>query len=103
MHHLARPNNIRRLEGVRNGQVVDTFVVVQPRVTLARVQAAGERGGELADQAVVGYAEVAQFEGEADEVGDAKGVRLVSVFVWGIGGLTDKSGAWIRPSIKTAR
>ena len=83
MYDLARPNDIRRLEGVGHGQVVDARVVVQPRVALARVQAAGERGGELADQAVVGYAEVAELEGEADEVSDTKGVRLVSVLLCG--------------------
>lgn len=60
------PFDVRRLERVRHGQVVDLRVVVQARVALARVQAARERGGELADQAVVRDAEVAELEGEAD-------------------------------------
>jgi hypothetical protein len=34
-------------------------------VPLARVQAARERGGQFADQAVVGHAQVAELEGEA--------------------------------------
>jgi len=63
----------RGLEGVRDGEIVDGGVVVEARVALARVEAASERGGELAHEAVVRDAEVAQLEGEADEVGDEVG------------------------------
>lgn len=73
-----------RLERVRDGEVVDGGVVVQPGVALARVEGAGEREGELADEAVVRDAEVAQLEGEADEVGDEVG---------GVDAAVDEDGA----------
>jgi hypothetical protein len=41
--HLAlarRPRHVCRLQGVRHGQVVDSLVIVEARVALARVQAA---------------------------------------------------------------
>jgi hypothetical protein len=60
------PRDVGGLEGVHDGEVVDLVLVVEARVALARVEAAGERRGELADQAVVGDAEVAELEGEAD-------------------------------------
>lgn len=56
-----------------DGEVVDGRVVVETGVALAGVEGAGEGEGELADEAVVRDAEVAQLEGEADQVGDEVG------------------------------
>ena len=42
-------------------------------MALAGIEAACEGGRELSDEAVVVYAEVAELEGEADEVGDEVG------------------------------
>jgi hypothetical protein len=50
------PSDVRRLERVRHRQVVDALIVIKARMPLARVQAARERGGQFADQAVVGHA-----------------------------------------------
>lgn len=63
---------------------IDGGVFVDARVAFAAVEGAGERGGEFADQAVVGEAEVAQLEGEADEVGEEVG---------GVDAAVDKDGA----------
>lgn len=60
------PSNVSRLKRVHDRQVIDALIVIKARVALARVQAARERGGQFADQAVVGHAEVAELEGEAD-------------------------------------
>jgi len=46
-------------------------------MAFAGVETAGECGREFADQAVVGEAEVAEFEGEGHEVGYA-GISTVS-------------------------
>lgn len=69
---------------MRDGEVVDGSVKVQAGVAFARVEAAGEGEGELADEAVVGDAEVAELEGEADEVGDEVG---------GVDAAVDEDGA----------
>jgi hypothetical protein len=53
-------------------------------VTLATVQRARERGRQFADQAVVREAEVAQLEGEADEVDEEVG---------GVDAAVDEDGA----------
>ncbi|KAJ6441589.1 hypothetical protein O9K51_05140 [Purpureocillium lavendulum] len=50
------------------------------------VGATGERGRQLADEAVVRDAEVAELEGEADEVGDE---------VWGVDAAVDEDGALV--------
>lgn len=69
---------------MRDGEVVDGSVKVQAGVALARVEAACEGEGEFADEAVVGDAEVAELEGEADEVGDEVG---------GVDAAVDEDGA----------
>jgi hypothetical protein len=43
------PSDVGRLERVRHRQVVDALIVIKARVSLARVQAARERGGQFAD------------------------------------------------------
>lgn len=69
---------------MRDGERIHARVFVYARVALAAVQAAGQRGGEFADQAVVWEPEVAQFEGEADKVGEE---------VWGVQAAVDEDGA----------
>lgn len=71
-------------ERVVHGEVVDARVLVDARVALAAVEAASERGGEFADQAVVGESEVAQLEREADKVREE---------VWGVDAAVDEDGA----------
>lgn len=64
--------------------LVHLRVLVQAGVALAAVEAAGQRGRQLADEAVVRDAEVAELEGEADEVGDE---------VWRVDAAVDEDGA----------
>lgn len=81
---------------MRDSEIVDGRVEVQAGVAFTRVQAAGEGEGEFADEAVVGDAEVAELEGEADEVGDEvgsvdaavdeDGAVDVRMICWGIDG-----------------
>ena len=56
-----------------HGERVHARVLVDAGVALAAVQAACQSWGELANQSVVGEAEVAQLEGEADEVREEVG------------------------------
>ena len=50
------------------GKHVYARIFVDAGVTFATVEGACQLGREFADQAVVGEAEIAQFEREADEV-----------------------------------
>ena len=63
---------------------VDGGIFVDAGVALAAVEGACERGAEFADEAVVGEAEVAELEGEADEVGEEVG---------GVDAAVDEDGA----------
>lgn len=63
-----------------DGESVDGGIFVHARVALAAIQRACKCGAEFADEAVVGQAEVAQLEGEADEVGEK--VRRVDAAVY---------------------
>jgi hypothetical protein len=69
---------------VRDSQVVDCVVVVEPGMALPRVERPGESEGQFPDEAVVGNAEVAQLEGEADKMGDE---------VWGVNAAVDEDGS----------
>jgi hypothetical protein len=53
-------------------------------VSLAAIQGTCECGAEFAYEPVVGQAEVAEFEGEADEVDEE---------VWGVDAAVDEDGA----------
>ena len=61
-----------------------SWVFVHATVSFAAVQRACKRGGQFADQAMIGEAEVAQFEREADEVDEE---------VWGVDAAVDEDGA----------
>lgn len=69
---------------MRDGEVVDGVVKVQAGVAGARVEGPGEGDGQLSDEAVIRDAEVAELEGEADEVSDE---------VWGVDASVNEDGA----------
>ena len=56
-----------------HGERVDGGVFVDTGVAFAAVEGASKCGREFVDQAVVWKAEVAELQGEADEVGEEVG------------------------------
>lgn len=62
-----------------NSERVHAGVFVDARVAFAGVDGAREVRGEFADEAVVGEAEVAELEGEADEVREEGGGEEAAV------------------------
>lgn len=73
-----------------HSEFVDGHVIVEAGVAFARVQGSCESGRELADESVIGEAQVAQFEGEAYEARQEVG---------GVQAAVDEDGAvdvWVR-------
>lgn len=56
-----------------HSEVVHSCFKIQARVAFARVQGAGKREGELADETMVSNAEVPELQCEPDEVSNEVG------------------------------
>lgn len=85
-----------------DGQIVNSRIIVDTTVAFTRVQRASKCGRELSNEAMVWKTKVSKFEGESDKVSDTNSMLVYATRAWG-NVQTHKSGAWMRPSTKTAR